>query len=142
MRGVLCCGMALLLLGGAARAGTSSRSAPAVAAPERHHFKEFCASWLGRLKQREVQNLAGASARRTWRGVVLAYTGYGDRALQCQVSRTDVPGARFIGRLGYLEHSYERRGRDRRAALASAPVTISTTEVLEIFRHDGARWVY
>ena len=123
-----------------ARAGDGA--VPAAIAPGEHRFKAFCKTWLGKLRKRERANLANAKTHKASGQVVLSYIGYGARPTECKARSTRAAGARFIGKLKYDEYRYERRGRSRRAALASDPVVLSRTEVLEIFRHDGERWRY
>src|SRR5262245_34773772 len=40
-------------------------------------FASFCSEWMGKLAQRERDNLKSAQARQGAGGVVLEYTGYG-----------------------------------------------------------------
>jgi len=132
----------VLLLLGAHQVTAGEKQVPAKNAPGAHRFGKFCESWLGKLRKRERDNRKSAKVRKTASGVVISWIGYGDRALQCKARSSRAPGTQFIGKLKYNELGYERRGSSRRAALKAKPVVVTRTEVLEIFRHDGSRWIY
>jgi hypothetical protein len=96
---------------------------------------------MGKLAQRERDNLKSAQARQGAGGVVLEYTGYGSEPVSC-VARIPQPGKPGVGILVYLERRYRRSGSDAAQARSSQPAVLSQTEVTELFRFDGKRWLY
>lgn len=97
---------------------------------------------MGKLAKREVRNLAGAEAHKNAGHVVLSYIGYAKAPKKCSARASGIAGNPYIGKVVYLEFAYERRGANRRAALKAEPKIVSRTEILEIFRHDGSKWIY
>jgi hypothetical protein len=105
-------------------------------------FGSFCATWMGKLAERERSNLASATARRRGDRVVVEYVGYARSSIRCEAEPSGLPSNPFVGKLVYEEHRYERAGESRADALASPPRVVSALVVMEIFRFDGSRWVY
>jgi hypothetical protein len=105
-------------------------------------FEHFCSSWMGKLAERERQNLQTAAPRRDGANVVVQYVGYGKTPTRCEARTSGVPSNPFVGKLVYSELRYQRAGATRERALASEPRVLEQTEVMEIFRFDGSRWVY
>ncbi len=58
------------------------------------------------------------------------------------ITKAAVPSNPLVGRLSYHEFRYERAGASKDHALSSHLRVSSTTEVMEMFRFDGSRWVY
>jgi hypothetical protein len=116
---------------------------PAAApAGENAEFDRFCSQWMDKLAVRERQNLA----RMRWvqRGSVMVgqYTGYARRPLHCQPTSAVTPGRPAVGKLVYEEIEYQKTGTDAAAAKIAEPAVLRTTEVMEVFRYDGRRWMY
>jgi hypothetical protein len=97
---------------------------------------------MGKLAERERFNLKNAPARKHGDNVVVEYVGYGKTPTRCEAKASGVPSNPFVGKLVYQEMRYERSGASKDRALTSQPRVLSTTEVMEIFRFDGRRWVY
>ncbi len=104
-------------------------------------FTRFCSEWMGKLAQRERDNLKSAEARAGSSGVILEYTGYATQPIRC-VARIPQPGKPGVGILVYLELRYRRSGSDVVQARTSQPAVLSQVEVTELFRFDGRRWIY
>ena len=104
-------------------------------------FARFCSEWMGKLAQRERDNLKSAQARPGSGGVVLEYTGYATQPVSC-VARIPQAGKPGVGILVYLELRYRRAGQDVVKARSSEPAILSQVEVTELFRFDGKRWIY
>ena len=104
-------------------------------------FTRFCGEWMTKLAQRERDNLKTAQAQPRRGGVVLEYTGYARQPIQC-TTRIPQPGKSGVGILVYLELRYRRAGSDAVQARSSEPAVLSQTEVTELFRFDGKRWIY
>ncbi len=104
-------------------------------------FARFCSEWMGKLAQRERDNLKSAEARSGSGGVVLEYTGYASQPIRC-VARIPQPGKPGVGILVYMELRYRRSGTDAGQARSSEPAVLSQVEVTELFRFDGKRWLY
>lgn len=114
---------------------------PAQAGPE-DTFSKFCSSWMAKLKAREQQNLKQASPKKDGGLFVVEYTGYSGQPLRCEAKHSARTNRPPIGKLSYHELRYRGSGKTPAAALASTPSIVLQTEVLEIFRFDGLRWVY
>jgi hypothetical protein len=132
----LCAGMLASFVAPVAYAG------PGLTGPT--SFERFCSTWMGKLAERERFNLknAAAKARKDGNRVVVEYVGYGKSPTRCEAKPSGVPSNPFVGKLTYKELRYERAGSSKDGALSSQPRVLSTTEVMEIFRFDGSRWVY
>lgn len=125
-----------------ARQAAADEQVPASIAPSSHGFEDFCRTWMGKLAKREAHNLATAKTRKAGGQVVLSYIGYTKRPEKCSARRSGVAGNPYVGKVVYQELAYERRGANRKAALRADPVVVSRTEILEIFRHNGKKWIY
>jgi hypothetical protein len=104
-------------------------------------FNRFCSEWMGKLAQRERDNLKSAQARPGSGGVVLEYTGYASQPIRC-VARIPQQGKPGVGILVYLELRYRRAGSDVMQARSSEAAVLSQVEVTELFCFDGKRWIY
>lgn len=111
------------------------------AAQANEDFTRFCSEWMGKLAQRERDNLKSAQARPGSGGIVLEYTGYAAQPIRC-VARIPQPGKPGVGILVYMEMRYRRSGADVVHARSSEPAVLSQVEVTELFRFDGTRWLY
>jgi hypothetical protein len=112
-------------------------AAPAASAES---FDSFCAQWMGKLEQREKQNLAKVHYARGAGGVEGKYTGYERVPVRCQTRAK--PGKPGVGTLVYHELKYKKSGATVEQAKSSAPQVVEKTEVMEIFRFDGQKWKY
>jgi hypothetical protein len=111
------------------------------ASPAAKSFPAFCDSWMAKLDARQKRNAAQAHAKRAGNAFVIEYTGYSDAPERCEVKPSRKKGS-AIGKLVYHELRYRKTGPTARKAAKSPLNVIERVEVLEIFRHDGSRWVY
>jgi hypothetical protein len=118
----------------------ASAGQPAAIAKPR--FEQFCASWMGKLQERERENLESAQVERKGKRFVIEYTGYGARPVRCEAKATGVPQNPYVGKLVYRELRYQKAARKRAVVRSAKPSVVASTEILEIFRFDGSRWVY
>ncbi len=105
-------------------------------------FESFCDTWMQKLAQREEHNLSQAGAEKPDGEVVLEYTGYARTPVRCEAKATGVPSNPYVGKLVYKELHYRRAGSSLKRALTSKPQLLGATQVMEIFRFDGSKWVY
>ncbi len=107
-----------------------------------HGFHRFCDTWLGKLAKRERANFSKAKPRKNGSGVVLEYTGYSKKVLRCDAKATGASQNPFVGKMVYTEGTYRKIGATHAAARKNQLQIMTETEVMEIFRYDGSRWVY
>lgn len=124
----------------AAQLATSARAGGALARDP--DFASFCAEWMQKLEARERWNLSRAKPSREGDQFVLDYIGYDREPLRCEARPSGHPGAPFVGRLVYYELRYRKRGGSQRDAREGLAHVVGRVRVLEVFRHDGRRWVY
>lgn len=105
-------------------------------------FERFCSTWMGKLAERERNNLQHATPRRNGSAFLVEYTGYAKQPTRCEARETGVPSNPFIGKLTYHELRYQRSGATPERAQAGDASVLEQVEVMEIFRFDGKRWVY
>lgn len=105
-------------------------------------FDKFCKAWMKKLQVRERDNLASAKVRKRGDRFVVAYVGYGDKAVDCQTKATGQAANPYVGKLVYHELQLEKTGARRAATREARPRIKAQTEILEIFRYDGKGWVY
>ena len=127
-------------------APSAQADAPVVAkvmpSPAAASFQHFCKDWMKKLDEREVRNRSLAKAVSNGNELVMHYTGYGKTSLKCEVRETGVPSQPFVGRLVYDEIEYQKAGATPSALSTKTPSVRARTEVMEIFRYDGKKWVY
>lgn len=105
-------------------------------------FQSFCKQWMNKLDEREVRNRSLAKAVSNGGNLVMRYTGYGKTVLKCEVRETGVPAQPFVGRLVYDEIEYQKSASTPGELSSQSPAVHTRTEVMEIFRYDGKKWVY
>ena len=103
-------------------------------------FDSFCTEWMGKLAEREHNNLAKVKYSPEGGRVVGRYTGYEHAPVRCQ-SRAK-PGAPGVGTLVYNELHYAKSGDSVESAKKASPQVVERVEVMEIFRFDGSAWKY
>lgn len=102
-------------------------------------FREFCDSWMQKLRERDTFNVAHIAWKTDAGRVSGEYVGYGtDRTC----SAREEPGKDPIGKIGYREIRYRREGATQAAAMAAAGTIVEQTDVTEIFRYAKGRWQY
>lgn len=102
-------------------------------------LERFCARWMELLKQREADNRARMRWQPSGDGVQGEYVGY-SRDYTCRLGGR--PGAPPVGIMSYRELRYRESGPTPAEALERPPEVVDVTEVVEIFRYAGGRWVY
>jgi hypothetical protein len=112
----------------------------AVPASAAQSFDSFCAEWMGKLAERETQNMQKVQYTPENGQVVGKYTGYEKSPIKCQ-SRAK-PGAPGVGTLVYNELHFQKTGDSVDTAKKSSPQVVEKVEVMEIFRFDGSAWKY
>ncbi len=105
-------------------------------------FQNFCVKWMAKLARIEKQNLKRAEPRKDADPVTLEYTGYSPAHFRCDIRATGHATNPYVGKLGYEERRYQRAGATRALALSGSAALVDVQAVTEIFRFDGARWVY
>ncbi len=105
-------------------------------------FRNFCNEWMKKLNEREVRNHSLAQPTSKEEKLTLRYTGYGKSPSKCEVRATGVPSQPFVGRLMYDEIEYEKAAATSSELAMQSPAIYTRTEVMEIFRYDGKKWVY
>jgi hypothetical protein len=116
--------------------------APSAAGESPARFERFCQTWMSKLAEREEHNLSKADSRGGDGQVVLEYTGYQKTPVRCEAKATGVPSNPYVGKLIYKELRYRRSGTSLKRALSNPPQLLGATQVMEIFRFDGSKWVY
>jgi len=132
------------LLGGLAAGllGVATDAAAGPALTAGNSFERFCSTWMGKLEERERNNLRSAAARKEGSAFALEYIGYAKAPTRCESRSTGVPSNPFIGKLVYHELRYKRSGATPERAQSGDAKVLEAVEVMEIFRFDGKRWVY
>lgn len=105
-------------------------------------FRNFCNEWMKKLSDREVRNHSLAQPTSKEERLTLRYTGYGKAPRKCEVRATGVPGQPFVGHLVYDELEYQKAAATPSELAMQSPAVYARTEVMEIFRYDGKKWVY
>jgi hypothetical protein len=124
LRVSLCC---LLLWSTAAMAGDVATQ-----------FDAFCTEWMGKLAAREQHNVTHIKWDAKPNGVKGEYVGYTTEHTCTLKNASKVP----IGKIIYREIVYQKSGGSVPEAEKSPAQPIETTEVTEIFRYAGGKWVY
>lgn len=104
-------------------------------------FKAFCAEWMKKLVVREVDNRAAIKWENGPDGVKGEFVGYGTENV-CEVKEPASKGATPVGTIKYRELRYRKVGATKEEAAKGADTAIEATEVTEIFRYTGGKWVY
>jgi hypothetical protein len=152
MRGMVAVLMAMMGLG--LVLGTSvpavakkdkSKAAPAAKITETPEeltakFKTFCDDWMGKLRERERNNIAHIEWKPGERGVVGEYVGYDTTNIT--IPELTNPDKQPIGRVVYMELKLRLVGTSDVDALAQKPEIVERTEVTELFRYERGSWVY
>ncbi len=104
-------------------------------------FKEFCAEWMKKLVVRERDNRAGIKWTNGPDGVQGEFVGYSAENV-CEVKEPASASATPVGTIKYRELRYRKVGPTKEEAAKSPDTPIEATEVTEIFRYTGGKWVY
>jgi hypothetical protein len=102
-------------------------------------WPDFCTEWMGKLAVRERDNIANIHWETAADGVKGVYVGYSkDHTCTLHEGTEKVP----VGKIGYLEVSYEKRGATIAEAQQSDPRPTTSYEVTEIFEYIKGKWDY
>ena len=101
-------------------------------------FTSFCEEWMGKLAAREQHNVTHIKWDAQPGAVKGEYVGYTHEHTCTVKNATQVP----IGKIIYREIVYRKRGGTIPEAEKSPAEAIEATEVTEIFRYSGGKWVY
>lgn len=134
--------IALAGVAGAAALALLAGVGPSAAQVSGHGFQGFCASWMEKLREREVRNERLSPIVHQGHHYVGQFTGYGRRPIRCQARPTGSKQTPFVGQLVYEEIVYRRQGKSPNDARASKPTVAGRIQVMEIFKFNGSRWVY
>jgi len=104
-------------------------------------FKAFCAEWMQKLAVRERDNRASIKWVTVAEGVQGEFVGYSTDNV-CEVKEPAYAGATPVGTIKYREMRYRKSGPTKEEAAKSPDTAIEMTEVTEIFRFAGGKWVY
>ncbi len=120
--------VALLMVTAAARAEDPADS-----------FPQFCDEWIEKLAARERDNVAHIQWESDGTGVRGDYVGY-TREHTCvtKIGTQSTP----VGKITYREIKYEKLGATVEEAQRTDPRPIDATEITEIFRYAGGKWIY
>jgi len=125
-------GVGMLLLG-----GTTGVAEDTVAAK----FKTFCSAWMQKLAAREDYNRALIAWQVGPDGVRGEFVGYSAEH-DCKLVRPTSAKGTPVGKIIYREMRYRQTGRSTAQAAESKPRIVELTEVTEIFRYAGGKWIY
>lgn len=124
------------------KAQAKAKAASVQATPEelKTKFQTFCDGWMGKLRERERNNIAHIDWKRDTSGVVGEYVGYDTT----NITIPDItnPDKQPIARVVYMELKLRVSGTSDVDALAKKPEIVERTEVTELFRFDHGDWVY
>ncbi len=99
-------------------------------------FTPFCEAWMGKLAQRENENLSKREWKANGNGYQCTYVGY-SKEHGCTVSNDgQVP----VGRVLYREVTYQQEGSTLDEAKGCEPRPIEIYEVTELFRFNKGKW--
>ena len=104
-------------------------------------FEVFLKKWMKNLYGMEADNfvrLKMSNLGNTYRG---EYIGYGLK-YDYYVKRTNSAVTPYVGTVSYQQIKYVNTGASRRAILKGPFKIDSVTNVKEIFRYTGGKWLY
>jgi len=113
-------------------------STAAMAGDVASQFDSFCTEWMGKLAARQEHNITHIKWDTKPDGVKGEYVGYTKEHTCTLKNETQVP----IGKIVYREIVFQKAGSSIPEAEKSEAQAIETTEVTEIFRYAGGKWVY
>ena len=107
---------------------------------------DFCIKWMGFLAVRESDNKKAIKFEKGSAGVVGKYVGYGTD-YECRLKAAHGGGKGKekpvpVATITYREYLYQQEGPSEAEAKETQPRQMEVTEVMEIFRYAGGKWVY
>jgi len=102
-------------------------------------FPQFCDEWIEKLAARERDNVAHIKWEATGDIVKGDYVGY-TREHTCvtKMGTQSTP----VGKIVYREIMYEKLGPSIEEAQHTEARAVDVTEITEIFRYAGGKWIY
>ena len=102
-------------------------------------FPQFCDEWIEKLAARERDNVAHIKWESDGNVVKGDYVGY-TREHTCvtKMGTQSTP----VGKIIYREIKYQKLGPTVEEAEHTAARAVETTEITEIFRYAGGKWIY
>lgn len=102
-------------------------------------FPQFCDEWIEKLVVREHDNVTHIKWESEGSVVKGAYIGYTHQhTCVTKMGTQSTP----VGKITYLEIKYEKLGPTAEEAEHNSPRPVETTEITEIFRYAGGKWIY
>jgi hypothetical protein len=102
-------------------------------------FQGFCDQWMQSLLVRQTDSMSHIRWETDEAGVRGDYVGY-TPGHTC-ITKTGTESAP-VGKIIYREVRYEKHGGTVAEAEQSPAKAVETTEVTEIFRYAGGKWIY
>ena len=102
-------------------------------------FQGFCDEWMQSLLARQSDSLSHIQWETDAGGVRGDYVGY--KPGHTCITKTGTESAP-VGKIIYREVRYEKQGGTVAEAEQSPAKAVETTEVTEIFRYAGGKWIY
>jgi len=114
--------------------------APAVRAQDfAGTFPQFCDEWIEKLSVRERDNVAHIKWEAEGSVVKGEYIGYThEHTCVTKMGTQSTP----VGKITYREIKYEKLGPTVEDAERNPARPVETTEITEIFRYAGGKWIY
>ena len=102
-------------------------------------FPQFCDEWIEKLAARERDNVAHIKWESEGTIVKGDYVGYThEHTCVTKMGSQSTP----VGKIVYREIKYEKLGQTIEEAEHTPPRPVETTEITEIFRYAGGKWIY
>ena len=105
-------------------------------------FDAFCDEWMEKLRTRQRLNAKALVIQRIGDGYSGRFVGYSRKPVKCQARATGSAKTPYVGQIVYHELRYQKQGATLKAARRSKPAVLQSTEVMEIFRHNGSEWTW
>jgi len=102
-------------------------------------FPQFCDEWIEKLAARERDNVTHIKWQSDGDIVKGDYVGY-TREHTCvtKIGTQSIP----VGKIVYREITYEKLGATIEEAERTEARPVDVTEITEIFRYAGGKWIY
>lgn len=105
-------------------------------------FDGFSKSWMARLERVNQQNRQSLKPEPAANDRVIGrYIYYGPECIQ-EVRSTDSKATPYVGIIRYPQKVMEKEGETLKKMKAHPGTLASESQVTEIFRYTGGRWVY
>lgn len=102
-------------------------------------FPQFCDQWIEKLAARERNNVANIKWEADGSLVKGKYVGYPpEHTCVTKMGSQSTP----VGKISYQEIKYEKLGPTVEEAEHTAARPVEITQITEIFRYAGGKWIY